>query len=438
MNYDRRRAVVVKKFIPLKVKQISPLITRLRLVHTLLGACCFLRCQMGSGTSVEAYPERLTLDECKEMIGGSGVFDLPKFNEMCDDAGTVSKREILAMADDDEEDMAAIAEVVEQNGIFFSFESFDADGSGGLTFSEFLAAAKSLGYHILPENAEKLCNEIDEDKDGIIDEEEFVKFVLGKVTPADGQAPMEPGAIYDHLGSLSAQHGYGTALAILKKRPEAARDKFPSNHRYKGSDWYPLHYILSQDVNGGGDSRAAAARARRLVATPVVQALIKAYPAASTHRCMEGVRFPKGHLPLELAVAKGWSADVVELILKAYPAAATILDPINDKISKDQPFTSLKGFRWMRKIAEKLQADDSVLALLPKPKLVDAKVTWISGKELAIAEAERLRLKAEKQAKLKSKLEAKRNKEIERQKQKRDDAKVKSLLERHQGPPSPP
>lgn len=36
---------------------------------------------MGSATSVEAYPERLTEAQCRDLVG-EAAFDLPKFNEV--------------------------------------------------------------------------------------------------------------------------------------------------------------------------------------------------------------------------------------------------------------------------------------------------------------------------------------------------------------------
>lgn len=391
---------------------------------------------MGSGAS---FPERLNEAQCRELVG-EAVFDLPTFNKMCGDDGTVSKASILAMADDDDIDIANVAVSVERNGIFFSFEAFDADASGGLTVDEFSAAAKALGYHILPDNVRKACEEIDIDDDGIIDEEEFVKFVLTKVNTylesPRGVNPTAPGLIFDHLGPMSAQHRYNVAFAILKARPEAARDRFVSSERYKGSDWFPLHYVLSQDVSTTGDSKMAAARARRLLAAPIVEALVKAYPGACSHRCMEGVRFPRGYLPLELAIARGWGATVVETVLNAYPDAATTLDPADDaslkKVESRAPLASLRGLRWMRSVAERARVDDTVLALLPKPKLSNGgKVTWISGQEIAEAEAEKQRKKAEREAKKKASRESKRKKEAEKLKKQEQGAKLKALLERH-------
>lgn len=358
---------------------------------------------------------------------------------MCDAEGKVAKADILAMADDDEEDMRGVAETVERNGVFFSFQSFDTDGSGGLTHEEFITAAKALGYHLSQENVKQLCREIDIDQDGIVDEEEFVKFVQANVsTTSVPPDDVIVGTIYDHLGSLGAQRGYSTALAMLKKRPEAARDRFPSNDCYKGSDWYPLHYMLTQDVsNGTGDSRAAAARARRLVATPVVLALIKAYPAAAAHRFMEGVRYPRGHFPLELAIAKGWGLGICEALLEAYPEAATTVDPATDKaqqrLESKENLQSLKGLRWLRRVAETSGADDAIVSLLPKPKLGEGRISWISGQEIAEAEAERTRKKGELEAKRKAKLEAKRKREAQRQRQLENEAKLKGLLERHGG-----
>lgn len=134
----------------------------------------------------------------------------------------------------------------------------------------------------------------------------------------------KPGIIYDHLGNVGAQEGYATAMAILKKRPSAAADTMPGTG--KGSPWKPLHYVLTHDAGKGSDQTEAgiaASKARRLVAEPLVLAILKAYAPAASQRCMEGVRFPKGHLPLELAIIRGWSLDVVSALVKTFPDAAS-------------------------------------------------------------------------------------------------------------------
>ena len=49
-----------------------------------------------------------------------------------------------------------------------------------MTYEEFGQAAKSLGFHILPANLDEECRKIDTDLSGIIDEEEFVRFVQSR------------------------------------------------------------------------------------------------------------------------------------------------------------------------------------------------------------------------------------------------------------------
>ena len=93
---------------------------------------------------------------------------------MCDDKGLISKAAVLALGDDDAEDLKQVAATVQRDGIFFSFENFDSDNSGGLTYEEFGQAAKALGNHIDPNHLEELCKGIDKSGDGVIDEEEFV------------------------------------------------------------------------------------------------------------------------------------------------------------------------------------------------------------------------------------------------------------------------
>ena len=372
---------------------------------------------MGAAASAGApeFPEQLDKEQAKAFVGEK-AWDLQKYNDMADDRGFVSRAAIVALGDDDEQDMGDIAATVQRDGIFFSFEKFDADASGGLTYDEFGLAAKALGYHIDPGHLDELCAGIDVTKDGIIDEEEFVKWIATQVPKSprplpDGLDATKPGIIYEHLGNAGAQSGYGAALHILKKRPAAASDKMPGEG--KGSPWMPLHYVLTQEAREDGaatEAAQAAARARRLVAEPVIMAILKAYAPAASQRCMEGVRFPKGHLPLELAIIRGWSLAVVEALAKTYPEAVQVLDAASDKlqksIDKKEPLKNIKGMRYMRQIAEASHADDDILVLLPKPKWEDGKVVWTSGQAIADAAAEKAKKKAEKEAKKQAKLDA--------------------------------
>lgn len=111
---------------------------------------------------------------------------------MCDEAGFVSRKAIMALGDDDEQDMKDVAETVTRDGIFFSFENFDADSSGGLTYDEFGLAAKALGFHIDPANLQEQCAAIDTTGDGIIDELEFVKFIKRRRGAYRGETPRAP------------------------------------------------------------------------------------------------------------------------------------------------------------------------------------------------------------------------------------------------------
>ena len=112
----------------------------------------------------------------------------------------------------------------------------------------------------------------------------------------------------------AAASRYSTAIAILKKNPKAAAAPMPGE--CTGSPWLALHVVLTQDSGKGlgADVKAAAAAARRLAAEPLIQALLRAYAPAAAMRTMEGVRFPDGHLPLELAITRGWPASVCKMV----------------------------------------------------------------------------------------------------------------------------
>jgi hypothetical protein len=67
----------------------------------------------------------------------------------------------------------------------------------------------------------------------------------------------------------------------------------------------------------------AAASACRAAAEPLIRAILKAHPASAQARIMETVRFQLGHLPLELAVTRGWGVGVVEAVLKVRARGAS-------------------------------------------------------------------------------------------------------------------
>jgi len=292
--------------------------------------------------------------------------------------------------------------------------------SGARRYEEFNEAAKHLGFTLSPEHMEEQCLAIDSSGDGVIDEEEFVKFIQSqtKLTAElpEGFDASAPGVIFDHIGTKGSQDGYSAARAILKKRPAAAQDKMKGHG--KGSQWTPLHYLLIKGSGPEEDTRTdagrAAGRAHRLVAEPLVLAILEEYKPAASQRCMEGARFPKGHLPLELAIVKGWSTTIVAAIAKTYPKALEQLDGGDEKTQKKidkDGVKSLKGVRYMRAIAEACHADDEIVVLLPKPKAKGGSIEWQSGADVQHQAEEKAQKKADKEAKKAAKAEAKRQKE---------------------------
>ena len=132
-----------------------------------------------------------------------------------------------------------------------------------------------------------------------------------------------------------------------------------------------------------------------------------------------------GNLPVEYAISRGWHANVVEALLKAHPAAATSLDPAKNAKKFDAKSwkpESVKGCRWLRKIAEECvpAAHDDVLRLLPKPSK-DSPPTWTDGQTVEDDLKEKERKKEEKRLKAEKRRAAKEAKA----KAKADKAKAK-------------
>ena len=371
---------------------------------------------MGAGASI---PESIDANKAKELAGDK--WDDAAFEKLAGADGCITKDQLLDAAkvgSAKEYDDKEMTEMVAREGMFFSFSEFDTDDSGGLTYEEFAVAATQLGFAIDEKDLDKVCKEIDADSSGIIDQKEFVAFIMARQKPVAVEitADMDVSSVFEYIRPSEAQYGYATAIAVLKKNPKAASAPMPGE--CTGSPWQALHVVLTQDSGKGlgADVEAAAAAARRLAAEPLIGQLLKCYAPSANMRVMEGVRFPDGHLPLELAITRGWPASVVKMIADAYPAATTTLDQITRKKGTEKPKeapTALKGLRWMRKIAEDVKAgvDDDVLLLLPKPKAAEGKITWVDGKTVAAEDAEKARKKAEKEAKKQAKLEAKKAKE---------------------------
>ena len=175
----------------------------------------------------------------------------------------------------------------------------------------------------------------------VIDGDGFRDYV-GKACVRKGNAvsfPEKPGDIYSLISPLEARQGFPRALAALKANPKLAAQ--PMRGHGAGSSWLPLHCVLLLGPKFQGWWWP--------LAEPLVGALLQAHPRAAQQRVLEGVPFPFGHLPLELAVTRGWDARVVAKVHGAYRAAASTLDPIRlpkaalSKAAKAEKKTAGKG-----------------------------------------------------------------------------------------------
>ena len=95
----------------------------------------------------------------------------------------------------------------------------------------------------------------------------------------------------------------------------------PSKHNAAEEFWRQrlAKEAKAAEAKATSDSRvssgfAPAQRSAYVAAEPLIQALLRAYAPAAAMRTMEGVRFPDGHLPLELAITRGWPASVCKMV----------------------------------------------------------------------------------------------------------------------------
>ncbi|KAH8057749.1 hypothetical protein JL721_9677 [Aureococcus anophagefferens] len=183
-----------------------------------------------------------------------------------------------------------------------------------------------------------------------------------------------------------------------------------------GSSWLPLHCVLLLGPKFQGWWWP--------LAEPLVGALLQAHPRAAQQRVLEGVPFPFGHLPLELAVTRGWDARVVakaekktagkgakpppassapEIALHEIKGGGTVATLAAAGWKKEDAPESIRGLRWCRKAAEscKPRIKLDVLLLLPKP---DKDLgNWSDGREIRRSFEDKLSSKACKAAKHASK-----------------------------------
>lgn len=216
----------------------------------------------------------------------------------------------------------------------------------GLTKDEWASAADGEGVAVarfFAGQLDRMYAWADRDRDGTISKADFLWFAAKTVRAAEiprvDLDDVMTNGLASYLGPIEATHNFRKALSAIKRRPACAQVTRP------GSDgWLPIHTILTlQDpvracpvarararthtrcaclrmylsvcltrascVRGPppqakakhGEPREAA-KAARIAALPVLEALCKAYPMGASKRVMAGLNYlwPWGHTALDL------------------------------------------------------------------------------------------------------------------------------------------
>ncbi|KAL3417991.1 calmodulin [Phlyctema vagabunda] len=83
-----------------------------------------------------------------------------------------------------------------------AFELFDTNGDGTISVKELSSVMKSLGQNPSDAEIEDMINEVDHDRNGTIDFEEFVKMMTAPTKDVDFEAEMKSAfKVFDHDGS---------------------------------------------------------------------------------------------------------------------------------------------------------------------------------------------------------------------------------------------
>ena len=201
-----------------------------------------------------------------------------------------------------------------------AWAKLDVDQNGHLDKAEFAEASIALGFTLSPAELDAEFAEFDRDGNDKISHEEFVSYITAqadKIGAGRAQSLEELGiteldSLASLLGPREAAQGFKRARALIAAKPEVAMSPMP------GSGWLAVHTLLMMDTPKGTTYAAAAA------AKPLIVELFKAAPTCAQARILEGGSCLAGHLPLHLAVHRGWDAEVVAAAVKAWPAAAKV------------------------------------------------------------------------------------------------------------------
>ena len=251
----------------------------------------------------------------------------------------------------------------------------------GLAKDEWSAAAETEGVDVarfFEGQLDRMYAWADRDRDGVISKADFLWFCAkanraAQIPRVDLDYIMTNG-LASYLGPVEATHGFRKALSAIQRRPRCAQVERP------GSDgWLPLHTILTlrNPAEVKGEAKDAA-KAARVAALPVIEALCRAYPKGASNRVMSGLNYlwPWGHTALDLAIMHHWGPEAIKLVIAAWPAGATTFDPDTPARVKKMKKPNPSWARYPRKTAEGLQLPETVMELLPHPSKKKKAFVW--------------------------------------------------------------
>ena len=166
---------------------------------------------MGAGASI---PDKLDLEKTKELAGER--FDDGQFETMAGPDGCITREQILEAGNLVDFDASKLTEEVARNGMFFSFNEFDEDDSRA---RRGVRAGGRAARRDQPEKLSEVCLEIDVDKSGIIDQAEFVAFIMKRQAPVEVDLEgVDCSSVFEHIRPSSSTVERGRRTARERER----------------------------------------------------------------------------------------------------------------------------------------------------------------------------------------------------------------------------
>jgi len=253
----------------------------------------------------------------------------------------------------------------------------DLDSGDGMDMAGLEEGMKTLGFKLEKDQISDIYRRFKTDiadnpkliAKSKIKEEEFFQFLLVEATACEAESGVNLDKythMHELLGPVEAAHGFPTAHALLKHKPDIAKELWFPPDTQAGNElflprpatvngWTPLHMVL---VAGGNSSIV------RAEAPPLIKALLEIFPESASMRIQPELGLVEGHLPLYLAIQYNWDIETVKAIIAAYPDGPMTVDVIMKNKGKNP---NIKKDLFARKIAEDCEAAPEILALLPKP-----------------------------------------------------------------------